>query len=842
MPLEYRFSCPLHNGLHARPASLLAELASRFDASVSLCSESSGERADASSVLDLVAAGFGHGETCLLRVEGRQEALAYAALVEFISSVLPGSDSPLDRQLTEVNRAASLPHALRGLVDNWISGIPAGPGQVLAPIRLAGGVHLPEHPGNQHPQSPALELERFRQARESVLQRQEEHLALCIGKMESQIQQAMLSLARDSSLQQTIAGLISDGGQSAAEAVVSAIRRYSRRLAESDSTYLQERRGDLEDIGLQLLEEITGEELRGRPLELAEDSIVCAPSLSTSTMLALDKSLLKGLVLTESGLNSHAVILARSHGIPVVVGVTDQSQLQEGTPLYLNGSRGVLVSDPSPAVQRFLAREEQRMQLLTGRTRALATKHGGTADGLPLEVAANIASPDEIDMIAEYGAEGIGLFRTEMLFSAYPQMPSEEQQLAIYSQLATTLGSQRLIIRTLDIGGDKPLPWLELPREDNPFLGMRGIRLYREHPELLRIQLRAILRAAVSGNIWLMAPMVTGVDDARWFREQVEAAHAELLRQGQPVGEIPWVGCMLEVPSAALQVAALSAHCDFFSIGSNDLGQYTQAMDRGHSQLSAQYNELHPGLLRLFKLACDDARAQGRWIGMCGEFAGKPLHAPLLAGLGLDEVSMSAPAIPELKQALATCDTEQARQLLDCCVEAADADVVLQQLAAFRSGSNSAGLLSGQLVNIGSDSLSRAEAIRELCGLCQLDGRCQDIDALEDSVWNREETYSTGLGHGIAIPHCRSTHINSASLAMLRLNTPVDWKALDGQPVDTVLLLAMPDTGDGKQHLRVFARLARRLMNDDFRGGLRAARTADNIVEFLERELVPSEE
>jgi fructose-specific PTS system IIA-like component len=837
MTYDYSFSCPLIHGLHARPASQLAQLASRFGALISLTNERSGHSADCRSVLEIVAAGVMPGDICVLHFEGPDAEEARTALVEFITTTLPHSDSPLPQSAQRLEPAVSLPRELAGQIDKWQGGIAAGDGLAIAIAVKTMGIALPPSTGPGMALDSYAEIKRFETARSAVLVRQEMLLKSCTGRLETEIQQALLSLTRDRGLQEGIVRLIHEENCNAEQAVVRAITHFTERMAESGSAYLQDRQGDIEDIGLQLLEEITGEQLRGKPLQLQEASIVCAPQLSVSSMLALDKSLLRGLVLGESGLTSHSVILARSHGIPVVAGVSELTKIESGRPLFIDGSRGLLIPDPDENVQRYFTRESTRLSLRQTQQDSLRSRPGATGDGRPLEIAANIASLGEVEIALERGAEGIGLFRTEMLFANASQLPSEDEQTALYSQVATGLAGRRLIMRTIDIGADKQLPWLALPLEDNPYLGLRGIRLCQSYPEILLTQLRALLRAAVNGPLWVMAPMISNTHEARWFREQYELARQQLLEQGQTeIGEIR-LGCMIEVPSAALQIRALSEYFEFFSIGSNDLTQYTLAVDRGNEQVANLYRELHPALLRLLKLICDEARDCGRWVGLCGEFAARRLHAPLLAGLGLNEVSMSAPAIPAFKQALAACDSLQCRRLLDECIAAADAEAVQLILRSRHGLSASEQLLSSELISLQADCHNKTEAIRELCGLCELSGRTDSIDKLEDEIWERETTYSTGLGHGIAIPHCKSSEISVASLAVLRLSRPIDWDSLDGLPVDIVLLLAMPAEGDGRRHLKVFARLARRLMNEEFREGLRAAHTAVNIVGFLSREL-----
>ncbi|RMF01888.1 MAG: phosphoenolpyruvate--protein phosphotransferase, partial [Chloroflexi bacterium] len=342
--------------------------------------------------------------------------------------------------------------------------------------------------------------------------------------------------------------------------------------------------------------------------------------------------------------------------------------LADGTPAILNGDTGTLTLEPDAATQTAAQNLLRDRQIRRAAELAAAAQPAVTTDGHRVEVVANIGSVADARQAVEFGAEGVGLLRTEFLFLERTQPPTEEEQFEVYRDIALAMNGRPIIIRTLDIGGDKPLPYLSLPHEENPFLGQRGIRLCLARPDLLRPQLRAILRAAQFGRLRIMFPMITTLEDWSAARQMVEDVRAEL---GVPPVE---VGIMVEVPAAALRASAFAPEVDFFSIGTNDLTQYTLAMDRTNPAVSEQADGLHPAVLQLIKLTTQAAHAAGKWVGVCGELGANPLAVPLLLGLGVDELSVSVPAVPAVKAQIRTlalpAATNLAEQALTCATAA----------------------------------------------------------------------------------------------------------------------------------------------------------------------------
>lgn len=834
MAHELSFHCPLPNGLHARPASLLAEAAGRFDGDVTLIHERTGAVANAKSVLALVALDVKQGDACRVRCTGADSERAHSALRSFAGDVLPTCDEPLPA--TAPTRDVQLPRALRDVEFAWHAGTIVSPGVGEGVVVVAGGLVLPAEIEDELARSVAEERMRVRDAVASVRASLSSKLASRPSSVESAILLAHLSIVGDVGLGEKVDALLVEG-RSAGRAIVEAGRHFAAQLASAGSAYVRERAADVEDIALQLLEELYGERARAVEIALDRPSIVAAESITPRQLLALDRELLAGLVLEQAGVTSHAVILARSFGVPTLTGVEQvRAKLLAGAEALVDANLGIVIPSPGSAVRRHYEREKRKLARRRERLACSASSTATTKDGVRIEIAANVATAEELTPAFEQGADGVGLFRTEMLFMDRDAPPSEDEQLSIYARAARAAGNRPVIIRTLDVGGDKPVAYLGLPHETNPFLGYRGVRIYREHRAIFRTQLRAIVRAAAHGNVWIMLPMIASLDEVRWARGELESVRAELASERLAHGETP-LGIMIEVPSAAFAIAELATAADFFSVGTNDLAQYFFAVDRDSEKVASLASARHPAFLRLLARIVADARAAKRWIGTCGEMTRSPRNLALLVGLGFDELSTAAPEIPAVKSAIAALEASECRALLDRALACATTDEVEAEVAAFRRRATRCAITTPELVSIASDGCTKAEAIGELVDLFHAAGRCEDPLAIEDAVWAREAVYSTGLGHGFAIPHCKTDAIAASSIGVLRLERPVDWGSLDGAPVRCVILLATRASDEEGAHMKVFARLARKLMHDEFRERLLAASSREALVACLEEEL-----
>jgi phosphocarrier protein FPr len=644
------------HGLHARPAAQLVRTAASFDADVRVTNLSAGRGPVSARSLNSVATlGVGHGDRIEVTATGPQAREAIEALVAL-------AERNFDEQ-AEAGEAVR-PAVPVAAVDGGLTGLPASPGVAVGPARR---FHTPaleigdvsgrgaEEEGRALDSAIAVTREAIEAQRRAVAGR--------AGAYQATIFEAHLLFLDDEALLDPTRAAI-EKGVPAARAWNDTIADVASSWETIDDPYQRARAADLRSVGTQVLARLLGIEPPAPRLD--EPGILVTADLAPADAAALDPSTALGVATASGGPTSHAAVLARSLGIPAVVGLGEAVlDVREGAQVALDGDAGVVVVDPSPeVVQRFEAR--RRGSEMADRTaRAEAHAPAFTLDGLPIEVAANVGSPGDVAGAVEAGADGIGLFRTEFLFMSRDAMPSEDEQEAAYRAAAEALGGRPMIVRTLDAGADKPIPYLAQPAEANPFLGVRGLRLGLERPELLDAQLRAILRVAVDHPVRVMFPMVATLEEFRAGRVAVERARAILVDAGLPAPDRIDVGVMIEVPSAALAADRLAEEADFFSIGTNDLSQYTLAAERGNERVAALADALHPAVLELIRLAAAAAAAKTRWTGVCGEIAGDPLATPLLIGLGVTELSMSAPAIPHVKQVVRRTDIASARALAE---------------------------------------------------------------------------------------------------------------------------------------------------------------------------------
>ena len=650
------------SGLHARPAAVLASRAKQFTADLRL--RRGDDDVNARSVVGIMGLEIARGDRVEIVASGADAGEAVRVLSQLVLDGL-GEDARAPEgdartAPTGVTRMA------RSEDPNLLTGVAASPGVAV------GNVWQVRH-------------ERLRvveNANDARLERQALDAALEQAKAELDALQARLGqegaggkaaifaaqgeLLDDPDLLEVAADALSRG-KSAAFGWQVAFTRHADRLASLKNELLAARANDLRDVGRRVLQKLTGVEVE--PAAYKADTIVVAEELTPSDTAALNRANVLGLCTTTGGTSSHVAILARSLEIPLVAGIDPRAlDLGNGTPVILDGTRGTLRLNPSTAdIARIHQLQEQQARERSA-DQARAHEPATTLDGHRIEVAANIGGLADAQQGIALGAEAVGLLRSEFLFLHRTTAPTEEEQRAVYRDVARALGrGRRLVVRTLDVGGDKPLPYLPLPREDNPFLGERGIRLLLNRPELLRAQLRAILGAARDGNVAVMFPMVATLDEWRAARAILEEERQRL--DAPPIE----AGIMIEVPSAALLADQFAREVDFFSIGTNDLTQYTLAMDRGHPRLAPQVDGLSPAVLRLVELTVAAARKHGRWTGVCGGIAGDPQAVPLLLGLGVDELSVSVAAIPALKAQIRRLRMEQCRALAQAALACATA-------------------------------------------------------------------------------------------------------------------------------------------------------------------------
>ncbi|MEW5928484.1 MAG: phosphoenolpyruvate--protein phosphotransferase [Gemmatimonadota bacterium] len=634
-------------GLHARPATWLVDVATGFASEVRV--RYGGREANGKALASLLKLGVPGGETLRILAAGPDADAALEALREAVEGGLGEEEA----------------HAapVRGLAWTPVSegraviGVAASPGLAIGPLFQFQPTRIvvTDEPGGD----PAAERRRLAEAVETAREQLGalfEEVRERSGRGEAMIFRAHQALLADEELQGEVAALV-DAGHGAAWAWQRAVDRRVAEVAEVEDERLAARAADLHDVGQRVLRALVGTR-HGAPHFPDEPVILVADDLAPSDTARLDPRRILGLCTASGGPTSHTAIIARSLAIPAVVGAGPAVlEAVGGGACILDGTGGRLYLEPSPA--DLEAARGFQTDLRGRRDRELGTRYQPAilTDGHRVEVAANIGTAAEAAAAVEAGAEGVGLLRTEFLFLGRDAAPSEDEQFAAYSEMTRALGGLPLIVRTLDIGGDKVLPYLALPHEENPFLGVRGIRLCLRRPELFVPQLRAIYRAAATGPVRIMFPMVATLEDLRAAREAAEAVRAEL--GAAPVE----IGIMIEVPSAVLIADALAREVDFFSVGTNDLTQYVLAIDRMHPTLGGQVDGLHPAVLRMIEMTVRAADGAGKWVGVCGGVAGDPLGALILVGLGVAELSMDLPSIAPVKAALRGASLARARAL-----------------------------------------------------------------------------------------------------------------------------------------------------------------------------------
>ncbi len=638
-------------------------MANRFTSAITVTKGD--KQANAKSINQVATLGVRQGDVIGVQASGDDAAEALAAIEalageDFGESV---ADAPKTAPAAATSVKASVTEA-----DGAITGIAASPGVAVGPAAL----YRPRVPDVELRSitDPEAEWDRLSEAITAAIEEIDqlyETAVAQVGRDEAAIFEAHRLFLQDPALVDAARGRLSEQLINAEAAWQQEIEAMAATYRALDDDYMQARAADISDVGQRVLRQLLGE--APPTLAFAEPSILIAADLTPSDTAQLNPEQVLGICTELGGATAHSAILARALGIPAVVGAGRAIwDTTDGTMIAIDGNRGRIWLEPDEQQTTALRTEREAWQERQRRAKAAGQAPAITRDGRTIEVAANVGGPNDVPIALEFGAEGVGLFRTEFLFMDRDNAPTEEEQLTAYRDAAARMGERPLVIRTLDVGGDKPLPYLELSEEANPFLGWRGIRFCLDRPDLFKPQLRAILRASVDEagqpyQVKIMFPMVGTVAELTAARGLLADVQGDLRAEGIPFDEAMEVGIMIEVPSAVVVADQLAPLVDFFSIGTNDLTQYTMAADRGNANVATLVNALQPAVLRMVDQTVRAGHAAGIWVGMCGELAGKPEATPVLVGLGLDELSMSAPAIPAVKEAIRNLTLADAERL-----------------------------------------------------------------------------------------------------------------------------------------------------------------------------------
>ncbi len=667
-------------GLHFGPAVQFVQLAAAHQAEIEVRNLATGAGpANAKRFNQVLSLGAEQGHAVEISARGPDAQAAVDALLELTASGFGEVEAaaeapPVPAQVTTSGRGRQ---ALHGIAAS--PGVAVGTTVLLTAAAPAVQRYRIDDPDQEWARYQAT-VERAR----GDLLALAERMARELGPQQSRIFQAHAMLLSDEDLENQVHAAIFEERLNAEAALSGVFGAEAERLHGMAGQRFQERAADLRDLAGRLLRVLDGGG-SAPTVNLPDQAIIVAEDLAPSQTAGLDRRRVVGFCTALGGPTAHTAILARSMGIPAVVGMGEAllAQVRTGMAAAIDGAAGALILDPEEGT--VAAFEAQRQAELEARSAAFASAQteARTADGRLVEVVANLATAADAQAALQAGAEGVGLLRTEFIFQDRTDPPSEEEQYAVYRQVAEAMAGRPVVIRTLDIGGDKPAPYLQLPAEANPFLGWRAIRISLAMPAFFKVQLRAILRAAAHGNVLAMFPMIATVEEVARAQALLAEAAAELASQGIPHAPSIQAGIMVEVPSAALLADQLAPLVDFFSIGTNDLTQYTFAADRGNARVASVGDPLHPAVLRQIARVIEAAHAHGKWVGLCGELAGRPEGIPVLLGLGLDEFSMSAASIPAAKALLARLTVSDAQRLAQRTLNLPDAAAVKAEVRRF---------------------------------------------------------------------------------------------------------------------------------------------------------------
>ncbi|WP_049375643.1 phosphoenolpyruvate-protein phosphotransferase PtsI [Haemophilus parainfluenzae] len=567
-----------------------------------------------------------------------------------------------------------------------ITGIPASPGIVFGKALVLKEEKIVLDTQKISEDQVEAEVARFYAGREAAVEQLNsihQRALKSLGEEKAAIFEGHLMILEDEELEEEIIDYLRSNKVNASVAASKIIDQQVEMLSEIDDEYLKERAGDIRDIGNRLIKNILGMHIVDLG-DITEESILVAYDLTPSETAQLNLEKVLGFITDIGGRTSHTSIMARSLELPAIVGTNNvTARVNTGDYLILDAVNNRVYVNPTQAEIDELKTLEAKLAEEKAELAKLKDLPAVTLDGHKVDVVANIGTIRDCEGAHRNGAEGVGLYRTEFLFMDRDQLPSEEEQFIAYKEVVEAMEGRLVVLRTMDIGGDKELPYLNLPKEMNPFLGWRAVRIALDRREVLHAQLRAVLRASAFGKLAVMFPMIISVEEIRELKSVLETLKAELRAEGKAFDENIQVGVMVETPSAAVNAKFLAKEVDFFSIGTNDLTQYTLAVDRGNELISHLYNPMSPSVLGLIKQVIDASHAEGKWTGMCGELAGDERATLLLLGMGLDEFSMSAISVPRIKKLIRHMNYQEVKALADEALQKPTAAEIEQLIQAF---------------------------------------------------------------------------------------------------------------------------------------------------------------
>jgi multiphosphoryl transfer protein len=675
--VELRVPNPL--GIHARPAAKIVGMIHQHAVNCSI--EYQGRQVDGRSISSVMTLGAGQGDRVTFYVSGTGTAMFITALERFFDDNLGDRDSAAPAPTHAKPIRNDTPQSAR-----VVTGIPAARGIAIArAYRLNASAIDVEATRIRDIVGEQSRLEKAVQAATNDLQGLFRDTRQKLGESEAGILQAHVLILQDPTLLTTVSETIQSQAQDAASAWWQNIKDMATRYRSLDDPYMQARAADVLDVGKRVLRKLEPDAVHA--VSIPDDCILVATDLAPSETARLDPEQVHGIVTEQGGATSHSAIFARALGIPAVVGLGEViRRIESDKTIAIDGETGQVWLDPDDATLNTLRRQQNEWQVAQREVNTYRFGRATTTDDRHIKVAANIGQAADATVAANAGADGVGLFRTELMFMNRTSAPTEQEQLHAYTQAAQAFEDKPVLVRTLDVGGDKPISYINIGREDNPFLGYRGIRYWLDTPDIARTQLRAIYRASAMHNVKMMMPMISTLTEILQVKALVHDVLGELEAENLPFNPDMEVGMMIEVPSAVFIADQLAPHVDFFSIGTNDLTQYILAADRGNAKTSGLVSPFQPAVVRAIHRVVEAAHRNQIWVGVCGEMAGQSRAVPLLLGLGIDELSMSAPAVAAVKALLRRLSYEDTSALATRILNAESAEDIEQQLDDYLSG------------------------------------------------------------------------------------------------------------------------------------------------------------
>jgi phosphoenolpyruvate-protein phosphotransferase len=654
-------------GMHARPAALLVQLAKKFNGQIEL--HLNGNKANAKSVVSIMGLEIAFGSEIAVKATGSDGQKAVTEISTFLANFKEEHAEPVQ---SEVKANSELED------ENTLVGVCASSGVAVGTVFQVGKIDIQVEKKSADPHTEKSKLEKSISEANAQILGLKQKLEAEGNKERGAIFAAHLELLDDPDLIDEAFKIIDDH-TNAEFAWKAAFTALANRFANLNNELFRARANDIMDIGNRVLKIMMGEDST-QEMNIPANSILIAENLTPSDTASLDKDKVLAFATTTGGTTSHVAILARSMGIPAIAGISTRAlDLANNTEVLLDADKGIIKLNFTEAEKNAIQEKAALIEKQKKEALSHAFDTAKTIDNVTIEVAANVAGTNEAQDASELGCDGVGLMRSEFLFMDRNDAPTEDEQLASYQTILDNIHSKRpgksVIIRTLDVGGDKPLQYLPIPAEENPFLGERGIRVSLNNLELFRTQIRALLRVKPLENVKIMFPMVSELSELLKAKEIVREEEKNL-----GVGEVS-IGIMIEVPSAALMANTLAAHVDFFSVGANDLTQYTVAVDRGHGKLAHLNDGLNPAVLSLIKMSCDAAKKHGKWVGVCGGIASDLAAVPVLLGLGVTELSVSVPVLPLVKEQVRKLSLKECTELAEHALAASSSEDVREMVA-----------------------------------------------------------------------------------------------------------------------------------------------------------------